>query len=155
MSGEHLIHVTQNTTPEKHGIFQLYGEKTPKYWKWTTLDDNSRSEVAELVDVCWLDIKGIIDIKKLLIKTNYVVFLVFKLKEDSYGLKKANSSVRFLNGKTEGESTVFIDKKKVPGERGRFPQPRTHGWMEIKLGEFFNNLGEDGDVEFRLFETEN
>ncbi|KAM3199503.1 hypothetical protein P3L10_031863 [Capsicum annuum] len=32
------------------------------------------------------------------------------------------------------------------------PRKRSDGWMEVELGNFFNDLGEDGDIEARLME---
>ncbi|PHT51422.1 F-box protein PP2-B1 [Capsicum baccatum] len=84
--------------------------------------------------------------------------LVFKLTDEHKQLEKAIASVRFVKEKVEGTAkegyTVFISKTKEEGETGRFPYLRSDGWMEIKLGEFFNNLGEDGEVEMKLMETD-
>ncbi|XP_070044823.1 F-box protein PP2-B11-like [Nicotiana tomentosiformis] len=90
-------------------------------------------------------------------KTSYAVYLVFKLTDNPCELERATASLRFVNEGAEGAgiegTTVFISKKKeLPGELGRFPHLRSDGWLEIKLGEFFNNLGEDGEVEMRLME---
>lgn len=117
-------------------------------------------EVAELRRVAWLDIYGKIETKNLIRKTSYAVYLVFKLTDNPRELERATASLRFVNEVAEGAgiegTTVFISKKKeLPGELGRFPHLRSDGWLEIKLGEFFNNLGEDGEVEMRLMEINN
>ena len=40
------------------------------------------------------------------------------------------------------------------GENVTLPQKRADGWMELELGEFFNEGGEeDGEVSFSLIET--
>ncbi|KAK1620825.1 hypothetical protein QYE76_026342 [Lolium multiflorum] len=39
------------------------------------------------------------------------------------------------------------------GENVGRPQKRADGWMELELGEFFNEGGEDGEVSFSLMET--
>ncbi|XP_009594787.2 F-box protein PP2-B11-like [Nicotiana tomentosiformis] len=127
----------------------------PQYWTWKTVDPNI--EVAELRRVAWLDIYGKIETKNLIRKTSYAVYLVFKLTDNPRELERATASLRFVNEVAEGAgiegTTVFISKKKeLPGELGRFPHLRSDGWLEIKLGEFFNNLGEDGEVEMRLME---
>lgn len=117
------------------------------------------SEVAELVRSCWLEIIGKIDVRSLRVKTSYSAYLVFKLQEESKELQKATASVRFLKEISEGSADegygVFIDTKECDAERDRFPHCRSDGWMEIKLGEFFNNLGDDGEVEMRLIEKNN
>lgn len=110
----------------------------------------------ELLNVCWLHIIVRVDLKELLLKTSYSAYLVFKLRENSYGMTKAIARVKYVNGvrNPDGDDqSVFIGRTKMPGERGRFPQPRGGGWMEIKLGEFYNNLGDDGFVEIGLLET--
>lgn len=117
-------------------------------------------EVAELVNVCWLDIRGVIDTSRLARKTSYSAYLVFRLADNHCQLEKATASVRFLKEKPEGTDeegyTVFISKaKEHEGERGKFAYPRSDAWLEIKLGEFFNNFGEDGEVEMRLMENKN
>ncbi|XP_047937658.1 F-box protein PP2-B11-like isoform X1 [Salvia hispanica] len=131
----------------------------PQYWNWLHLDSCS-GEVAELVRSCWLEIIGKIDTRSLRLKTSYSAYLVFKLQEGCKELQKATASVRFVKEIGEGSADegygVFIDTTACDaGERGRFPHCRSDGWMEIKLGEFFNNLGDDGEVEMRLIEKNN
>lgn len=116
-------------------------------------------EVAELLNVCWLDIRGKIDASRLARKTSYSAYLVFKLKDNHRGLEKAIASVRLVKEKAEGTDdegyTIFLETKGHEGKRGIFPHRRSDGWMEIMLGEFFNDLGDDGEVEMRLMETNN
>ncbi|XP_059316153.1 F-box protein PP2-B11-like [Lycium ferocissimum] len=132
---------------------------TPEhYWTWNYLHEPG-CDVAELHRVCWLNIVGKIDSKRLTRKTSFGAYLVFKLNDQQHNLERAIASVRFVKEKAEGTGgegyTVFISKAKEHGEHGIFPHLRTDEWMEIKLGEFFNNLGEDGDVEMTLMETSN
>ncbi|KAG8391219.1 hypothetical protein BUALT_Bualt01G0165000 [Buddleja alternifolia] len=119
----------------------------------------SLAEVAELLKVCWLEIIGLVDVKMLQIKTSYSAYLVFKLEDWSNELDKATASVRFVKEITDGSGDegylMFLDTKNCQCDKGRFPQCRGDGWMEIKLGEFFNNLGDDGEVEMRLIEKNN
>ncbi|KAI3459798.1 hypothetical protein Pfo_016461 [Paulownia fortunei] len=130
----------------------------PQYWNWTHHRSCS-SEVAELIRVCWLEIIGRVDARRLREKTSYGAFLVFKLEDWSHDLEKATASVRFLKEIAEGSGdegcTLFLDTKTCHEEKGRFPHHRVDEWMEIKLGEFFNNLGDDGEVEMRLIEKNN
>lgn len=35
----------------------------------------------------------------------------------------------------------------------KLPCLRDDGWMEVELGEFYNNEGEDGEVEMNFMET--
>lgn len=52
--------------------------------------------MAELLDVCWLDIRGTMPTRLLSLNTNYAAYLVFKTTENSYGLETvAKASVSF------------------------------------------------------------
>ncbi|KAL3351910.1 hypothetical protein AABB24_020144 [Solanum stoloniferum] len=55
------------------------------------------SEVAHLHRVFWLDIGGTIRTQLLSKRTKYVVYLMFKLAEEHWGLENANAFVRFVN----------------------------------------------------------
>ncbi|KAH0670200.1 hypothetical protein KY290_025618 [Solanum tuberosum] len=131
----------------------------PQHWTWNYIH-NSSVEVAELLNVCWLDIRGKIDTSRLTRKTSYSAYLVFRLTDNHRELERGIASVRFVKDKAEGTDeegyTVFISKaKRHEGERGIFAYPRSDAWLETKLGEFFNNFGEDGEVEMRLMENKN
>ncbi|CAA3012817.1 Hypothetical predicted protein [Olea europaea subsp. europaea] len=131
-----------------------------RYWGWTQPPDCSRTEVAELRNVCWLDIMGKIDVRKLPAYTGYSAYLVFKLKDGwSKELKQVKSSVRFVKDKyvgfeDEGVAVfLFLEDKKEVQAYEQVPHRREDKWMEIKLGEFVNEKGDEGTVEMRLFET--
>ncbi|PIA36200.1 hypothetical protein AQUCO_03400247v1 [Aquilegia coerulea] len=49
-----------------------------------------------------------------------------------------------------GNRTVYLKSKKRLG--GKFRSKRDDGWMEIELGEFYNDQGEDGEVQMTLTE---
>ncbi|GMN62513.1 hypothetical protein TIFTF001_031598 [Ficus carica] len=59
----------------------IVGGDTPYYWRWTSLPQNKFSEVAELIVVCWLEIKGKIDTNILSPATTYAAYFVFRLAE--------------------------------------------------------------------------
>ncbi|CAL5337269.1 unnamed protein product [Camellia sinensis] len=146
------------------GLTIVWGD-TPIYWAWRSLPWGSLpqsrfSEVAELVSVCWLDIKGKIETRLLSPKTTYVAFLVFKFVRANQGFESlpAKASVRLVGDEEEKSSTVYLKQPLTPvtseGLSGRFPQERKDKWMEIQLGEFFNDQGEDGEVVMQLMEIE-
>lgn len=56
-----------------------------RYWQWVSRDDSRFDEVAELLDVCWLEIVGAMDCRLLSANTDYRVVFVLKFKADSYG----------------------------------------------------------------------
>ncbi|XP_062220687.1 F-box protein PP2-B11-like [Phragmites australis] len=60
----------------------------PACWIWTASLPGSRfAEVAELVDVCWLEITGKLQLSLLTPWTTYTAYLVFSIADDSYGLE--------------------------------------------------------------------
>ncbi|KAF8394142.1 hypothetical protein HHK36_020348 [Tetracentron sinense] len=147
------------------------------------------SEVAELINVCWLEIHGKMETRILSPKTTYAAYLVFKFSDDTvYGLgfHPAEVSIRFIQGGDEGggetravylapDGTQRRQYRIVPRSIGRIsrsishrlrlpastsreregqrPKERGDGWMEIEMGEFFNDRGEDGEVEMSLKEV--
>ncbi|KAG5531266.1 hypothetical protein RHGRI_026021 [Rhododendron griersonianum] len=96
--------------------------------------------------------------------TTYTAYLIFKITDQRHtGLESlpVKASVRFVNGEDEYEddnsSTVFLTLRTFRsvggGQNGRLPQTRKDGWMEIELGEFYNDEADDGEVEMRLREV--
>ncbi|GFY82591.1 phloem protein 2-B10 [Actinidia rufa] len=152
------------------GRFQFIWGSSPQYWKWMSLPHQSRFlEVANLRDVCWLDIRGKLETRFLSPKTAYISYLVFKVAEQEYGLENlpAKAWVRVVGERAgdedwdEDETTIsvylkFRRRRRVSraAHNGVLPRGREDGWMEVELGEFFNDGGENGEVRMRLMETE-
>ncbi|KAL1341777.1 hypothetical protein HN51_028311 [Arachis hypogaea] len=158
---------------------------TPRYWKWTPLPEARFSEVAELVSVCWLEIRGWINTHMLSPDTLYGAYLVFKPSSaGAYGFEyqSIEVSIAVAGGETH-KRTVFLDPERgkrlryqiVPRRVGIFnrtrmvaaagpPQPprdnlddqypkdRKDGWLEMELGQFFSEGGEDKEVEMGVYE---
>ncbi|KAF3647749.1 F-box protein [Capsicum annuum] len=66
---------------------------------------------------------------------------------------------RFVNHVSDQEaeqraSVISLVEKMVRRRKRNVKRPRkrSDGWMEVELGNFFNDLGEDGDIEARLME---
>ncbi|CAK9142187.1 unnamed protein product [Ilex paraguariensis] len=147
------------------GLSIVWGD-TPQYWRWTSLPESRFSEVAELQAVCWLAIGGMMQTQMLSPKTIYAAYLVFKIGEKNFGLAvQSKASVRFVEESHEGaevlNNTVYLElPERIGGLRRRVsrlptgwrPQRRVDGWMEIKLGEFFNDHGDYGEVEMQFNE---
>ncbi|PHU01438.1 F-box protein [Capsicum chinense] len=127
---------------------------TPHYWIWSYRPDSRFSEVADLRFVYWHDMRGRIDTRLLSKRTKYVVYLVFKVAGGSYGLENANAFVRFIDCESndEAEERPSVVNISVQPDENRHKR-RVDGWLEIEMGNFFNDAGEDGDVEARLMET--
>ncbi|GFY82593.1 phloem protein 2-B10 [Actinidia rufa] len=90
---------------------------SPQYWKWMSLPHQSRFlEVANLRDVCWLDIRGKLETRFLSPKTAYISYLVFKVAEQEYGLENlpAKAWVRVVGERAgdedwdEDETTISV-----------------------------------------------
>ncbi|KAL7177418.1 hypothetical protein ACSBR2_030725 [Camellia fascicularis] len=123
-------------------------------------------KVARVHGVCWLEIWGNMKTGMLSPKTTYAAFLIFKIMEKFSGLESVpmKVSVRFVgemevgNGKEDYGSTVYLrflfDRPVRKDHNGRVPQKRKDKWMEIELGEFFNDEGnDDGKVDIQLREV--
>ncbi|KAG1361502.1 F-box protein [Cocos nucifera] len=160
-------------------LFIVWGG-TPHYWTWHPLPDSRFSEVAELVNVCWLEIRGKIESRVLTPKTTYAAYLIFKVEQNSRGLGLLNQETTVKLGAQVSKHTVnvrpivaearrrFRRPLRVWGARStveahadteenriavRAPQARADGWMEMEMGEFYNDEGEDGEVEMSFMEV--
>ncbi|EOY05346.1 F-box family protein [Theobroma cacao] len=131
----------------------IWGD-THTYWRWLSRPESRFSEVAELKVVCWLDIKGKIDTKTLSTKTTYAAYLVYKFATFRHGFKRSpvNMQVKFEEEEGGVTSIVFLDPPFATREQS---QHRENGWMEIKMGEFYNEQGDDGTVVCSLWEVDN
>ncbi|KAG6494935.1 hypothetical protein ZIOFF_042720 [Zingiber officinale] len=141
------------------------------------------SEVAELVNVCWMEIRGCIQSKMLTPQTTYAAYLIFKLADWSRGLDMPPQEASVTVGLRSSTTLVRLQPRRdaVQARRNRIrfgllrpveapavhtlnngdeaeevgerdpppPTPalaRDNGWMEVALGEFYNEKGEDGEV---------
>ncbi|WMV54000.1 hypothetical protein MTR67_047385 [Solanum verrucosum] len=137
---------TGTTEPGRTGTGTTGPGRTGTGTEPGTTSRNRFSEVANIQGSCSLNIHGKIASQMLSKRTTYAVYLLYKLAPSSYsGLVISNSVVRFVNRETE-----------EPRRVGRISWPnaqrRVDRWMEIEMGKFFNDAGENGDVEARLME---
>nr|XP_016488869.1 PREDICTED: F-box protein PP2-B10-like [Nicotiana tabacum] len=115
-------------------------EHTPQYWGLSYYPESRFSEIAYFRGFCWLDIRGKIASQMLSKRTTYVVYLVFNFAPDEFdGLEIGQSVVKFVSCESDNEAE---ERRKR----------RVDEWMEIEMGKFFNDSGEDRDVEVRLME---
>ncbi|XP_010935987.1 F-box protein At2g02240 [Elaeis guineensis] len=119
---------------------------TPKYWRWHPLPDSRFSEVARLIDVCWLEFRGTIRSKALTPKTTYAAYLIFKLDQNSRGLGSPNQETIVRLGAHVSRRAVNVQPRGSGRHHFRNVM-RADGWMEMEMGEFYNDEGEDGEVE--------
>ncbi|KAJ6915331.1 hypothetical protein NC651_017356 [Populus alba x Populus x berolinensis] len=156
---------------------------TPTYWRWNSDSSSRFGEVAELIGVCWLEIRGKINATMLSPATLYAAYLVFKPKEGAYGLDYQPVEVGVgLVGSENGKRNMYLDSQRGRAHRyhlvrrrtglhnrsrivgmqepvaasennGQHPKERGDGWLEIELGEFFCKEGEDGELEMSVQEV--
>jgi hypothetical protein len=142
---------------------------TPMYWKWTSLPESRFGEVAELVKVCWLEIRGKISKRALSPGTTYAAYLVLlKSPEGMHGFEYSPAQVAF--GEGSGRAVYLYAEESGPrlnhrgmgmrrqqqvrrGE-GEYPRSRTDGWLEVELGEYYvNHDGDASDLEMHVMEV--
>lgn len=128
------------------------------------------AEVAVLLQVWWLEIRGRMSCRILTRRTTYGVYLVFKMNEDEYrGFNFDLAEVRAgILGTESDPETVCLDPD-LENSRLRLapwlmdhslemssgleqPKERQDGWFEIELGEFESGDGDD-EVEMDLMEV--
>ncbi|XP_022929417.1 F-box protein PP2-B10-like [Cucurbita moschata] len=143
---------------------------TPEYWTWEHHPDSRFAEVAVLLQVWWLEIRGRMSCRILTRRTTYGVYLVFKMNEDEYrGFNFDLAEVRAgILGTESDPKTVCLDPD-LENSRLRLapwlidhslemsseleqPKERQDGWFEIELGEFESGDGDD-EVEMDLMEV--
>ncbi|KAK9077031.1 hypothetical protein SSX86_005366 [Deinandra increscens subsp. villosa] len=113
-----------------------------RYWEWGRVPESRFAEVAKLKKVWWLDIYGKIASVKLSPKTTYGAYLVFIITDDSRGLTGSGTAIVSFSGARNETYDVFLQHAQT-----HVREPRKDGWMEIELGEFYYDDGDEGDVE--------
>ncbi|KAL1313224.1 hypothetical protein HN51_039806 [Arachis hypogaea] len=101
---------------------------SPRYWRWISLPDTRFSEVAELVSVCWLEIRGWINTAMLSEDTMYGAYLVYKpsLMGRSYGFdyQPVEVTVGVAGESDPPKRTVYLDAEKPQRQSQRQIIPR-------------------------------
>ncbi|XP_009391276.2 F-box protein PP2-B10-like [Musa acuminata AAA Group] len=215
----------------------------PWYWKWRCLPESRFADVAELLDVYWLEIRGKIESRMLSQKTAYAAYLIYRTSDEAYGLTnpsqeasvkvgvytstklvcllpidilsesdahRASPSYKYqiccccedseeaeeedgdseeaeeVDGDSEEAEEVDGDSEEAEEEDGDSeeaeevdeevdgdseeaeevdgdseeaeevdgaPKARNDDWMELELGEFYTDEGDDGEVNISLLEV--
>jgi hypothetical protein len=101
----------------------------------------------QLLEVWWLVIEGSIPVEALsTTNTFYSIYLVYKLAEDHDGLRWGQTYVHVNGLLTDAANVSFVDEDAVRVDGVAYPVSRSEGWMELRLGMFYNKLG-DTDVK--------
>ncbi|KAI3879143.1 hypothetical protein MKX03_010647 [Papaver bracteatum] len=122
-----------------------------QYWHWPSVKESSTSdemaiEVAELLNVCWLEANGKLDISKLTPGVKYDILFVVMLKNSAYGWEApVNLRLVHPDGKTQQRKENLQVKPKSQ-------------WIELHAGEFQTPPQPDDkqekEIQFSLFEYE-
>ncbi|XP_021909573.1 putative F-box protein PP2-B12 [Carica papaya] len=130
---------------------------TPKYWRWGSFPGARFAEVAELLGVCWLEIRGKIKTRLLSPNTMYEIYLVFQLRPDYYGF---DISPYFkvgvgVSGGWIQERIAFLDEEHHFGD-GCYPnyQIDFDNKMEVELGDYYHVRDGDDDEELEIYVLE-
>ncbi|MBA0630075.1 hypothetical protein Godav_002207 [Gossypium davidsonii] len=143
---------------------------TPDYWRWVSIPEARFDEVAELLSVCWFEIRGRISISMLSPMTHYKAYLVFQANKVygfdyfpvnlSVGVVGTEGSKRsaYLQPKKERRRRLYWrirEEQPTPGDDVQFPKARVDRWLEVEMGEFFNEgCVDDGELEMSAVEIE-
>ncbi|KAI9072953.1 hypothetical protein K1719_045082 [Acacia pycnantha] len=135
---------------------------SPLYWSWKPFHSSRFAEVAELRTIWWLEIRGSMDARMLSPRTIYGAYLIVKVADRAYGLDLLPSEVSVGVGNFTSEGSVYVRrplKEKEERARGsssrrdvKWPCKREDDWLEIELGSFFNEGG-DNEVKMCLKEV--
>lgn len=184
-SSRRSIHCTQSLWLERTSLAKCYllssrslsiaWEDEPRYWRRISLPDSRFEEVAELLNVCWLDLCGRVNCRELSPNTEYAAYLVFKLTDDSYGLdcQTQEADITMDDQVVSTKRTISFYPRSRPrpppptretlsnmgrieeagqAEEPSYPRERGDGWLEVQLGHFYNDLEDTGVVVIRLKE---
>lgn len=139
---------------------------TPRYWRWTSELKSRFAEVAELIGVCWLEIRGKMNACMLSPETLYGAYLVYKTTAGAYGFEHQAVEVTVGLAGTEGcKRSVYLDAERERQQRyqivvrrvGLFSHSRAVGLQEpVAATEERDGHGpherEDGWLEIELGE---
>lgn len=98
--------------------------------------------VAELLNVCWLEVHGRFEIANLSPGQLYEIVFVVKLKDPAYGWEDpVNLRLTLPDGSRQEHIENLMEKP-----RGK--------WIQIPAGEFKSSGEKVGEIEFSLYEYE-
>ncbi|XP_030443703.1 uncharacterized protein PHLOEM PROTEIN 2-LIKE A4-like [Syzygium oleosum] len=135
----------------KKNCFMIYARglsitwaENNSYWNWVTQKDAPSDvalvEMAELLNVCWLEAHGRFDVSKLSPGTTYEVVFVILLGSSGHGWEVPVNFRATFPGGTKQEHKENLREK-----------PRGN-WIEIKAGELSTSEYKEGEMEVSMFE---
>ncbi|XP_077242862.1 uncharacterized protein PHLOEM PROTEIN 2-LIKE A4-like [Tasmannia lanceolata] len=147
----HIVPLVKEFTTEGKSVhiptksLSIIWGKDKRYWQWITLQEQgSMIEVAELLQVNWLEVTGKLEFSHLSPNTKYEIFWVVKFKVDAFGWH--SSPIRFQVATTDGHKDDRIEILETYKEL-------SDQWHEIRGGEFTTSEDSKMDsVEFGMYE---
>ncbi|KAK3430285.1 hypothetical protein EUGRSUZ_E01962 [Eucalyptus grandis] len=136
----------------KKNCFMIYARgvsitwaENNSYWQWLTEkdapSDDAPVEMAELLNVCWLDVHGRFDVSKLSLGTTYEVAFVILMRSSGDGWQiPVNIQLTLPDGTKQVHTENLMEK------------PRGD-WIEIKAGELSTTKHKEGEMEVRRVEA--
>ncbi|KAL1218396.1 F-box protein PP2-B10 [Cardamine amara subsp. amara] len=123
------------------------------YWHWILIPEARFGRVAVLLSVCWFDICGKTNTRFLSPGTRYTAYIVFKKLDNCKGFEdKAVEAVIEIVGEEPYERIIYLDEAI---ERNIVkPEKRQDGWMEVELGEFFNEGLHSDEINIRVLASD-
>jgi Phloem protein 2 len=119
-------------------------------------------EVRRLIIVWWFDIGATFSSKNLTPRTRYAVYFIFKLEDDSSGFDlPIEAIVTFVSEVRDALDSdynkIFLQTKKGtrqnPNNSFRYPRVRNDQWLEVEIGEFYNDVEVADQVGVQVKET--
>ncbi|OAY67309.1 F-box protein PP2-B11 [Ananas comosus] len=86
---------------------------TPQYWTWAPHPNSRFPQVAKLLNVCWLEIRGKIKSKLLSPNTTYAAYLIFKVDENYNGLSYPPQEAMVILGSQVSERTLRLVRPRM------------------------------------------
>ncbi|XP_056844131.1 F-box protein At2g02240 isoform X2 [Raphanus sativus] len=115
---------------------------SPQYWRWISIPESRFEKIAELIDVCWFEIRGGMHTRYLSPGTRYSVYIVFKTKNGCPGLgySPVDAEVGLVGQGSSQKLIYFVGPHGRGGRRDvTKPEAREDGWMEVELGQFYSD----------------
>ncbi|KAF8014288.1 hypothetical protein BT93_H0200 [Corymbia citriodora subsp. variegata] len=123
------------------------------FWRWIAGQNSRFDQVAKLLYVGWFHLEGKIDTKILSPKTRYAAYLIFRFDDDRQGFRQPmESRVSFESDEHREWPNVVLDPRE--GEP-RLARERGDGWLEIEMGDFYNEDRDDGTLLCTLKDLDN
>ncbi|KAJ8529566.1 hypothetical protein K7X08_036401 [Anisodus acutangulus] len=142
-----------------HELSILYGEE-PDHWTWKSVPESRFLKVAELKIICKLEVKAKLRTSMLSANTKYGIYFIMKISDHAFGLNSVPVEISVEIGNRKEVHTASLDHQNGETELleekqrdQRMLYKREDGWMEIELGELFNDGDEDEEVTVSLMEV--